>query len=516
MSDTRMLELVAKLDDADELVCLATLDMLGAMATSPENYDFMPAFDNLVKLTTHYNADIRERACLFLGFLGDERAIPYLLNRQHDERSKVKVAMITAVHEIVGSPSINYFAELLNDVDWRVREACVRIVVGAWSTSGYELSLIVKNDSSEEVRSAAVATLARNYNEQAFSLLVSALDDSSALVRRTVAEALGTMDNVPSTNYLLLALDDREESVRSAAAKALGELADVQALPALMEAQKKYLDYRTNASIREAIREISELSQLIAKLDDVDDLVCLRVLDRLGTMSTSSKNYDFMPAFDNLVKLTTHYNADIRERACLFLGFLGDERAVPYLLNRRHDERSKVKVAMITAVREIIGSPSINYFAELLDDVDWRVRQACVRSMVGVSSTDGFDKLSLIVRTDSSEEVRTVAVTMLARNYGEQAFPLLVSAFDDSSALVRRTVAEALGTMDNVPSTNYLLLALDDKEKSVRSAAAKALGELADVQALPALMEAQKRYMDYRTNASVGEAIRRISELSQQ
>jgi len=262
MSDTRMLELVAKLDDADELVCLAALGRLGAMSTSFENHDFMPAFDNLVKLTTHYNADIRERACLFLGSLGDARAIPYLLNRLHDEKSRVKVAVITAVHEIVGSPSINYFfAELLNDVDWRVREACVSIVVGAWSTSGYELSLIVKTDSSEEVRSAAVTTLARNYGEQAFPLLVSAFDDSSALVRRTVAEALGTMNNVPSTSYLLLALDDKEKSVRSSAAKALGELADVQALPALMEAQKKYLDYRTNVSVREAIREISELNQ---------------------------------------------------------------------------------------------------------------------------------------------------------------------------------------------------------------------------------------------------------------
>lgn len=261
MSDTRMLELVAKLDDADELVCLAALGRLGTMSTSFENHDFMPAFDNLVKLTTHYNADIREQACLFLGFLGDARAIPYLLNRLHDEKSRVKVAVITAVHEIVGSPSINYFAELLNDVDWRVREACVSIVVGAWSTSGYELSLIVKTDSSKKVRSAAVTTLARNYGEQAFPLLVSAFDDSSALVRRTVAEALGTMNNVPSTSYLLLALDDKEKSVRSSAAKALGELADVQALPALMEAQKKYLDYRTNVSVGEAIRKISELNQ---------------------------------------------------------------------------------------------------------------------------------------------------------------------------------------------------------------------------------------------------------------
>jgi len=33
MSDTRMLELVAKLDDADELVCLAALGRLGAMST---------------------------------------------------------------------------------------------------------------------------------------------------------------------------------------------------------------------------------------------------------------------------------------------------------------------------------------------------------------------------------------------------------------------------------------------------------------------------------------------------
>ena len=133
-------------------------------------------------------------------------------------------------------------------------------------------------------------------NIQATEALIKALKDNDWTVRRHAANSLGMIGDEEAVPSIIKALNDRDWHVRKYAAVALGKMKDERAIPILLEA-----------------------------LDDDDADVRWKAASSLVKMGEIS-----VPLVINVFKTGSWR---VRGRAAEILGKIGDERAVPVLID---------------------------------------------------------------------------------------------------------------------------------------------------------------------------------------
>ncbi len=116
--------------------------------------------------------------------------------------------------------------------------------------------LDASRDANSTIRRFAVSALADMGGTQAVDALIVALDDSETDIRVTAAMSLGRLGNGRASDALLALLDDVEMPVRVQAVIGLGHLGSNQALPRLNQMMAVESNEWVCRYISQAIREI--------------------------------------------------------------------------------------------------------------------------------------------------------------------------------------------------------------------------------------------------------------------
>jgi len=111
-------------------------------------------------------------------------------------------------------------------------------------------------DSNSTIRRFAVSALADLGDTRAVDALIGALNDSETDIRVAATMALGRLGGKRAENALIALLDDKEISVRAQAVIALGHLRSNQALPLLNQMMATESNEWMRRYISQAIRDI--------------------------------------------------------------------------------------------------------------------------------------------------------------------------------------------------------------------------------------------------------------------
>ncbi len=174
----------------------------------------------------------------------------------------------------------------------------------------------------------------------------------------------------------------------------------------------------------------------------------------------------------------------------------GIEVSLPSLLERAGDEDESLEVRFLSAL--VLGKmgdeSAVPVLIELLQGDEAELRRAAVVALGQLESPQVVPSLTQAL-ADSAESVRLAAVGALASLGGDEAaFALAekVTDTDEPSEDVRANAAFHLGDMQASVARPWLLDALDDASLQVRTAAAVALADLGDSRAIPVLIETLK------------------------
>ena len=296
-----------------------------------------------------------------------------------------------------------------------------------------------------EVVSGVIEALARFGTPRALDVLRRKLREGPGSVRQTVIRTLGQIGSEEVVPLLVEALSSKQLPVRTVAAETLAELSqkgEVDVARAII-----WLLRSRDTNVRRMAAEIAnrvkdptgELGpRMLRYLTDEDWWVRERVMDALAKMwqegltrhivSYLQDESDVVrrfavgalrrikdPASLGALVRTAMGDPDwwVRETAVEVIAELGDPRAVPYLLDMLA-KQPDLRVALVTALRQMKAKEAVEPIAELLTDEDPDVRLAALRAL------DAFGDRSqgLWVKGcehDSAHRVRHAARALLAK-----------------------------------------------------------------------------------------------------
>ncbi len=268
---------------------------------------------------------------------------------------------------------------------------CAASVAAGWSPGGRRVEALVRalRSGGPRERATAARLLGESGAREAVGALCEALlHDPSPLVRAETARALGRLRDRRATEALSKALlEDRDVNVRMLSAYALGLIGDERAVPALCRALEDR-EWLVREFAAWALREIGHpgairpLVQLLRGRDaDIAHIVW--VLERLKRPE----------AVDLLLPLLKEREAEVRRRAALVLGKLGDVRAVDALISALGDESPSVRREAILALVRIGDLKAVSPLKELLRrEKEEEVREAAREALHKLK----FERIGLV------------------------------------------------------------------------------------------------------------------------
>ncbi|MCU1347540.1 MAG: hypothetical protein JWO56_570, partial [Acidobacteria bacterium] len=417
--------------------------------------------DKVPPLVEHLHAtpkrDVKNFILKFLGWSGDERALPVLLSylEQPDTSEVAAQALID-----FGAAALPALLETLRNADEDEIVALLLRVV----------NVIGRADSIPSI--------------------LPFLDHDNAMIRRLAIETLGEILDPASIDYLLAKLDDTDVASQQAAVNAISAL--ISAFPELKN------------EVLGKIRRLSQARSVPMKLNSLSVFVNIQGEGYHDELLLASKDSDPV----------------IRQKAISLMGKFGEERFADQLVLSLADESTAVRLAAINAIVRLRPEKGIEPLIASLEDSDIWIRTAAAQALGEYRHPDALQPLMHHLATDlppvriaviealgKSEsagvravlfeslneadlELRRAAILALARVPGTDVFDCLIAALDDEDWRIRAASATALGNRGDRYALASLYRALDDPDTYVQQSAVLALDKIPDRQSFPYLFKA--------------------------
>lgn len=237
----RMDDLIDDLTDSDWQVRSKAAMALGEMGDEK-------AVDPLIEALRDDVREVRLNAAWALGEIGDDRAIEPLVAALNDQVREVRCVVAIALGKIGNEKAVGPLKEALKEED---RDASEIYYAAPGPAEGPTL-MDTENKIQELQRSAGcpcvadlcdhcvvqlcfASTLVKLGRDEYLDRLTSALKGEDRFLRKEAVGALARIDDPRAVGPLLEALKDEEPWIRSEAAKALGEIGDERAVGPLLE-----------------------------------------------------------------------------------------------------------------------------------------------------------------------------------------------------------------------------------------------------------------------------------------
>ncbi len=508
-------------------------------------------------------------------------AIPWLVENLNHANWRVRKATAQTLSEI-GTAAIPFVLRMLDHQMSRVRRLAVEILVDVDTAEVTSALLQASHDPSADVRGAAISALDGREDGQVVSRLIECLNDTAKTKQNRkricdiAARILTSMDSsqdLSAVKYGQIATqpipDSISKDVKAMPANAKGSAATAKDrlkrsssknrvahdpdLPLAEALQHADWRIRLQAIEKATAIEVSSVTAflLIQSLDDVDVRVRLAALKAIPTdnieacvnaWQKSLKHHDatFLEASIDyivslgkratplLIELLKINDSNIRAQSLSLLGRLGDERAVPALINFLSDRemvkafnqplseiaaQSLRQLATPTALDALEAQQTepnsvpktvpanangdhrliLTAILARLHESEWGDKEEAAKALREYAKTMHGIHDPVIIKlleqalTDSAWIVRWAAAEALAWIGDQTAVPALTKIIRDPNWTVRIAVIRALLEIGDNQASQYILPLLKDNNGTVREAAAEALGFLGNPESVDGL-----------------------------
>lgn len=284
---------------------------------------------------------IREEAATSLGMLGDRRAVEPLLLLLRDEDRSVRQAAIGALIQL-GEAAVPALAGVARHADPGVQEAVVGILAEVGDERALPELVQALKSLNWIVRSQAAKALGRIRAAESVPLLLPLLQDKVKAVRVETGLALAALGPVALSN-LVEALGHHEWLVRLHAVEALGRMKAVEAVDPLLYVLFNDADAAVREDAIRALGEIADrrATAFLLKVIEEPGLRPLAI-DALGRIGDPGAVPALIPIANGTARpevsrmIAGCGDAWTEEMLAMpaavrALGLIGDERALPTL-----------------------------------------------------------------------------------------------------------------------------------------------------------------------------------------
>lgn len=362
----------------------------------------------------------------FLGWSGDERALPILLSH-------------------LGQPETSEVAA----------QALIDFGVGAMPS----ILSALQNEEEDEI----VALLLRVVNviggSDAIPSILPFLDHDNPMIRRLAIETLGEIPDSSAIDYLLTKLDDPDVASQQAAVNSVSAL-----VTAFSEIQ---------ASVLAKIRKLLQSPSIPMKLNSLSVYVNIQ-----------GEGYH-----DGLLLASKDSDPVIRQKAVSLMGKFGEERFADQLVLSLADESTAVRLAAINAIVRHRPQTGLEPLISALDDHDIWIRTAAAQALGEYRDAATIEPLLRHLMNDPPP-VRIAVIDALGKSEDARVKDVLFRCLGESDPEIQRAAMLALARIPGNDVFEVLGTALSHEDWRLRAAAAAALGVRGDREALPALHRA--------------------------
>jgi HEAT repeat protein/mono/diheme cytochrome c family protein len=380
-----------------------------------------------------------------------------------------------------------------------------------------ELSLAegLRHDPDPRVRRWAAWKLGRSdaAGPGVADALLAALEDGDELVRRYAAEALGRFGTQVSPGLIaLLSTGRRARPHAEELLAALGEAVVPDLVRVLSEGGPAEQASAVRVLTKIGPRAEPAVPQLLEALRKAGaGAAGVHVAAALGGVGKAS-----VPPLTRLFEDTE--DPRIKELAGRALGFAGPDAnaAVPALLGALNDPSSRIRFTAAIALGEIGDERAVPALVDVLrKDTSRSVRMYCIRALATIGADGPGVVPALIDVLGGDDNLGAEAGRALAA-IGPSALPPVIEAANHADPRIRAEAALVLGQLAGEPARTapVLIQALRDLEASVADSAARALAGMGD-SAVPHLIEAVRSDEDPRARGyaalALGQASRPVA-----
>ncbi len=408
-------------------------------------------------LQTTPKREVKAFILKFLGWSGDERALPVLLaNLTHPDTAEVAAQAFIDFGE-AAVPSI--LEALLNEEEDETIALLLRV-----------LNMI---GGSETIPS-----------------ILQFLDHENPMIRRLAIETLGEIPSATSIDYLLTKLDDPDVASQQAAVNSISAL--VVAFPEIQQ------------DVLAKIRRLLQSPSIPIKLNSLSVYVNIQGEGYHDELLLASKDSDPV----------------IRQKAISLMGKFSEERFADALVLSLADEATVVRLAAINAIARHKPETGLEPLISSLDDQDIWIRTAAAQALgeyrhpasveplmrhllhdpapvriaaieaLGKSEDTRVKDVLFQCLAESDLEIQRAAMLALARIPGDDVFHRLTDALASGDWRLRAAAATALGLRGDRAALPLLHRALEDSDTYVQQSAVLALDKVADRSSFPYLFKA--------------------------
>ncbi len=404
--------------------------------------------------------DVKNFIVKFLGWSGDERALPVLL--RHLEQPDTSEVAAQALIDF-GPPGLPAIHQALQNTE---EDEIVMLLLRVLNSAGQRESI-----------------------PHIFPLL----DHHNGTIRRVAVETLGQIPDPGSVDYLLAKLDDSDVACQQAAVNAMAAL--VAAFP----------DVKNDVLAK--IRKLLQAKSIPVKLNSLSVFVDIQGEGYHEELLLASKDSDPV----------------LRQKAVSLMGRFSEDRFGDQVVLSLADEAIAVRLAAINAIVHLRPEKGLPPLISSLEDNDIWIRTAAAQALgayrhpqaiapllrhlqsdlapvrIAVIDALGRSEDAVVKHTlfqcqaEEDHEIQRAALLALAKIPGDDVFDRLLASLDDQDWRIRAAAATALGIRGDKASLSALHRALEDRDTYVQQSAVLALDKIPDRSSFPHLFRALER-----------------------
>lgn len=304
-----MMKVIQNLEGAPKVKCASSFEALGAV-------------DQELRRLKALRPYIRARAAVRLGSMGNDRAVPLLMERLNDSHTDVRYAVIQALGQLKAQQAtmaILEHADALEPYHWSALVTILNKLQLVDHVEGRAYVLKHLLGRAETFRLGVVIAGTMQMHE-ALLVFWEGFHASSSVVKREIAKAVAQMGDPASARELVGFLRDPDPEVRVELLNALGSLQEPSVISWVMPLAQDPVWEVSEAAIH-TLAKLDESGEALAQVLEVEDDVELAkykaamMLEEMGTLERwmdemSTASGDALKRVRQRLRLATKYEAD--------------------------------------------------------------------------------------------------------------------------------------------------------------------------------------------------------------
>lgn len=333
-------------------------------------------------LHDHENSEIRGRAALALGRIGNTEATPALIDALADPEPEVQKMVAFALGEIQDTTAVPALIQHLNSGqhDWETIDALGKY--GSQFAFSALFQLLSTPNVDNEIARNVLRVIWKFQNPAIIPVTARFVDHKDKETRRMAAYCLARLGERTADPVLLKLLDNDDDYIRSMAIRGLQSVGD-------LENMKEINDLFDDKSIEVQIN-------------------VLRAMNRLGFQSILET--------DPIIKLASEGHPNVRVTAVQLLGNIGATTTLPYLIEYSSEPFVRLQQVALIAAAQVAREKSLDFLANYLAHPDWRIRDAVAQSLGGIENESALQALQQMINDPDPTVQATVLDALAARN----------------------------------------------------------------------------------------------------